>query len=191
VGSTNTFNELINTPPVAGAATYSRLANSTLNIPISGLLTHASDADGDAITLLSVSSVSTNGATIATNSSAITYTPPATNGNVTDAFTYVVEDTYGATNAGTVTVTIQSEDSGPAVNITGLTTRPDGSVQISFAGVPNYYYLIEGTTNLSPPVTWTVLSTNQADTNGMFQFTDSGATNYPARFYRTAVPPGS
>jgi hypothetical protein len=32
------------------------------------------------------------------------------------------------------------------------------------------------------------LSTNTADTNGVFSFTDTNATNYNDRYYRAATP---
>lgn len=73
------------------------------------------------------------------------------------------------------------------VNITNVGLLAGGSVQMSFAGVPGYTYLIQAATNLDPPVAWTTLSTNTADINGAFNFTDSAGSNYNARFYRTAV----
>jgi len=187
LGSTNTVMELINTPPVAGTATYQRAANATLIIPISSLLTNATDADGDPLTLVSVSSTSTNGATVASDTNNVYYMPPATNGNVTDAFLYTVSDNYGATNQGTVVVTVIVNNN-QSVNITGTTTLGNGTVLISFAGIPNYSYLIEATTNLTPTIVWTILSTNTAGTNGLFQYNDLDSTNYPTRYYRTATP---
>jgi hypothetical protein len=60
-------------------------------------------------------------------------------------------------------------------------------VQLNFTGTPGSAYLIEAATTLTPPPDWTTLSTNSADTNGLFDFIDSGATNYSYRYYRTAV----
>ena len=94
----------------------------------------------------------------------------------------------GSTNS--ISVTISSEASSPPVNITSVTRLANGAVQLNFSGTPNYTYLIEVTTNLTSPITWTILSTNTAGTNGLFQYTDTSATNYPGRYYRTAVPPG-
>ena len=74
------------------------------------------------------------------------------------------------------------------VTITNVGLLVDGSVQMNFMGVPGYIYLIQAATNLNPPVTWTTLSTNTADINGAFSFSDSsGSSNYNARFYRTEV----
>jgi hypothetical protein len=190
VGSTNTLIELINTPPVAGPASYSRQHNVDLIIAIADLLTNATDADGDAISLVAVSATSTNGAVISTNATDIFYIPPATNGNATDSFFYTVADIYGATSSNLVIVTtFQPDSNGPPANITGINTNGNGTVTIDFAGIPGLYYLIQAATNLNSPVTWAVLATNMAGTNdGLFGFTDLDATNYSSRFYRTAIP---
>jgi hypothetical protein len=177
---------LINTPPAAGTATYQRAANATLTISISSLLTNATDADGDPLTLVSVSSPSTNGATVTSDTNNVYYTPPATNGNVTDAFLYTVSDNYGATNQGTVIVTVITN--GPPVTITGITALGNKTALISFAGTAGNNYLIEATTNLTPAIVWTILSTNTAGTNGLFQYNDLNSTNYPMRYYRTETP---
>lgn len=190
IASSNSLSEIINTPPIAGTANYSRLAGTTLIIPVSSLLTNASDADGDAISLLSFSTNSTNGATISetsTNGTSLAYVPPATNGDVTDSFTYTVADTFGATNTGVVIITIATNNN-QSVNITGVTTLPNGTALISFAGIPNYTYLIQATTNLTPTIVWTTIATNMAGTNGLFQYNDLDSTNYPTRYYRTTTP---
>ncbi len=188
LGSTNTLIQLINTPPVAGLASYSRAPNQGLTIAISNLLSNASDADGDALVLAAVSATSTNGAAITTNASDVFYSPPATNGNVPDAFSYTVADPYGATSSNLVIVNIQSVSNGPPpVNITGITLLGDGTVQLNFMGTPGGVYLIEAATNLSQPIVWTTVGTNTADTNGVFSFTDINATNFGDRYYRTAI----
>jgi autotransporter-associated beta strand protein len=187
-GNDLALNFIGNTPPVAGAATYSRPKDTPLKILISDLLTNASDSDGDPITLVSVGSPSTNGATITTDTNFVYYTPPAVNPNVTDAFTYTVADVYGATNQGTVTVTIAPDTNMQSVNITGITTLGDGTTEISFAGIPGRNYLIQAATNLTPTITWTTIGTNTAGTNGLFQFNDQDSTNFANRYYRTAQP---
>jgi autotransporter-associated beta strand protein len=181
LGSTNTMIQLINTPPVAGMAAYSRPQNLSLDIAISNLLTNATDADGDALSLVAVSATSANGAAISTNATDLFYNPLATNGNVTDSFSYTVADIYGAASTNLVIVTIQ-----PPPIITDITLFGDGNVQLNFTGTPGGIYLIEATTNLTPPITWTILHTNTADTNGVFCFIDHCATNYTGRYYQAA-----
>jgi hypothetical protein len=50
------------------------------------------------------------------------------------------------------------------------------------AGYAGYTYLMQVATNLTPPVMWQTVSTNVADTNGAWQFTDTSAGSHPARF---------
>jgi hypothetical protein len=182
-GSTNTLIELINTPPVAGVAIYSRPLNSGLTIVISNLLTNATDADGDALSLAAVGTNSNNGATISTNATSVLYSPPANKGTVPDAFSYTVADIYGATSSNTVIVTVQP----PALNVTGINFSRDGAVQLNFTGTPGYTYLIQAATNLTPPIRWATVCTNTADINGMFSFTGAIATNCNACYYRAAA----
>jgi len=71
------------------------------------------------------------------------------------------------------------------VNVTGVSQLADGTVQMNFSGTPGYVYYIEAATNLVSPIPWVILSTNAADSNGLFNFVDSNATNYGSRFYQT------
>ncbi len=187
IGSTNSMTQLINTPPVAGTGNYQRPAGTPLTIAIADLMTNASDADGDTVTFASAGSMSTNGATIMSDSNYVHYLPPATNADVTDAFSYTVTDNFGATNQGTVVITVFFPN-GPSVNITSIVTLGNGTSLISFAGIPNRTYLIQATTNVTPTILWTTLSTNTAGTNGLFQYNDLDSTNFPTRYYRTSTP---
>jgi subtilisin family serine protease/subtilisin-like proprotein convertase family protein len=45
-------------------------------------------------------------------------------------------------------------------------------------------FQVEWTTNISPPIVWTINATHITSSNGTFTFTDSGSTNSRARFYR-------
>jgi autotransporter-associated beta strand protein len=187
VGSTNTLRELINTPPIAGTAIYSRQANLSLTIPIASLLTNATDADGDALALVSVSANSTNGASVTTDATSVLYVPMDPNANVADSFDYTVVDSFGAASTGTVQVVLLSNS--VPVTISGPLMLGNGSLQLNFIGTPGFTYLIEATADLKPPVTWAILGTNAADTlTGSFSFTDQSATNYSSRFYRTSIP---
>ena len=185
-GSTTSLGEIINIPPVAHAASYVRPPNARLNINVLNLLTNATDADGDSLSLLSVSPTSTNGAIVSASSGFVFYTPRGTNGNVTDAFTYTVTDSFGGTNSALVTITLLNTNSAPSVNITGLLMN-NRLPTISFAGIPGRSYLIQAATNLGQP-DWTTIATNTAGTNGLFQYTDAQATNFSNRYYRTATP---
>jgi hypothetical protein len=87
-------------------------------------------------------------------------------------------------NASTQQVTLPSNSVPVTISATLLA---NGAVQLNFAGVPGYTYYIQAACSLNPSATWTNLSTNVADINGLFNFTDLSATNYDDRYYRTTT----
>jgi uncharacterized repeat protein (TIGR03803 family) len=77
--------------------------------------------------------------------------------------------------------------SSPPAVITNTVPNPDGSVTLYFLGVPNSTNVIQSTTNFTPPIDWQNVSTNVADANGAWQFTDSRNVTV-TRFYRSYQP---
>jgi hypothetical protein len=65
--------------------------------------------------------------------------------------------------------------------------QADGSLLLQVLGQTNQQYVIQGTANLAPPISWQNLSTNIA-TGGAIQYVDPGTGNNPLRFYRAIVP---
>lgn len=65
--------------------------------------------------------------------------------------------------------------------------QPNGSLLVQVLGQTNQQYVIQGATNLTPPVTWQNLSTNIA-TDGVIQYVDPSTGSNPLRFYRAIVP---
>ena len=161
--ATLTYN---NTAPVANPSTYSRPAGYPLNIPIVGdLATYWSDADGDPLALTGGIS-STNGAAVSYDSSYVYYTNA---NNVADQINYTVSD--GQTTPGVINIIVRPP---PTNSVAGTVVNGNGSVTLSFVGVPNYTYQVDATMDLAPPVVWTAVSTNTADIiNGRGRFTDS------------------
>ena len=75
----------------------------------------------------------------------------------------------------------------PPVSLSG--TWAAGRFQVQFAGVTNLSYSTLAATNLALPLSnWTWLGSAAVLSNGVFQFTDSAASNYPNRFYRVSSP---
>jgi hypothetical protein len=65
----------------------------------------------------------------------------------------------------------------------------NGAITFTFTNSSGLSFTVLGTTNLSLPVTnWTVLGTAQEVSSGLYQFTDSPATNFTQRFYRVRSP---
>jgi len=167
--------ESLNITANAQSKTYGTLltfGSGSTNFASSGL------QNGETVGTVTLA-VSGNGG--ATNAPVGTYTitPSAATGG-----TFTMGNYNIAYNTNTLTVTLPPNTI--PVTITSIALQTNG-VQMTFAGTPGYVYLIEAATNLAPPITWTTLNTNPANSNGMFSFTDLGATNYNDRYYRTAT----
>ena len=75
----------------------------------------------------------------------------------------------------------------PSPNTTPLITgvaASNGNVTLSLGGAPGYSYILQMTTNLTLPGGWQPIATNGIGTSGVWQFTDTKATNFTQRFYR-------
>jgi autotransporter-associated beta strand protein len=64
----------------------------------------------------------------------------------------------------------------------------DGNFQLSGSGAAFKNYELWAATNLNLPMTWFFVTNTVADTNGLFNFADPDATNYPQQFYRIVSP---
>jgi autotransporter-associated beta strand protein len=124
--------------------------------------------------------VSGNGGSPSAPVGTYTITPSAaTNG------TFLPSDYNITYNPGTLTVTLPPNTI--PVTIIDILLLTNGTVQMDFSGTPGYVYTIEAATDLTQPINWTALSTNAADTNGMFSFIDTNVTNFSGRFYQTVA----
>src|SRR5207249_6483488 len=91
----------VNRAPVANDDTFTNGQNVAVTIPFTLLLANDTDADGDPLTVASVSASSSQGGTIASTATNLTYTPP-TNYAGTDSFFYVISDGKGGWGNGRV-----------------------------------------------------------------------------------------
>lgn len=180
--------KVVNEPPVIGVnpVTFQRERNSTWKIRVAALLTAAqvTDPDDDPLTICGISSPTTNGGTVVVNGKFIYYTPPATNGNMTDSFTYTVCDIFDDGVEGMVLLTVPAQPPAGAI----ISAQPtNGVVHIQFSGIPGQLYAIQRATNMIEPVYWLTLTNIVADAYGRFEYHD---TSPPAgaAFYRAVVP---
>jgi autotransporter-associated beta strand protein len=60
----------------------------------------------------------------------------------------------------------------------------DGNFQFSGSGAAGVTYELDAATDLASPILWLFVTNTVADQNGLFQFQDLSATNFPQRFYR-------
>ncbi|PWU15412.1 MAG: hypothetical protein C5B50_15495 [Verrucomicrobia bacterium] len=179
--TTNNYVSLVVNQLTAAPVTYIRAKDFSLKIKIADLLTNVSvlPAGADTFTLAGAGP-STNGASITTNSAYVFYSP--TN-NLPETFAYAVADARGGSARGFISILVQSFAGGPqTITVTGATAT------VQFAGIPNYQYLVQRSTNL---VSWVTLETTNAPPAGLWSFTDNFSdldAPPPAAYYRTAQP---
>ena len=96
------------------------------------VLANDSDADGDALTITTV----TQGAhgSVANNGTSVSYTPAA-NYFGSDSFTYTVDDGNGESDTATVTVTVTNVNDAPVVNGESYTIDQDTLLSVSAPGL--------------------------------------------------------
>ena len=112
-----------NTAPVVSGYTAATAEDTPLTLSGSALLGTASDADGDALRLMSVSGAS-QGTVVLNGDGSVSYTPAA-DVSGSDSFTYTVSDSYGATASATVAVTVTSVNDAPVAMDGMASVAPD------------------------------------------------------------------
>ena len=127
--NTSTFDNVsLSTPPTAVADAYSVNEDSTLTVPVAGVLANDADPEGNALTATLVANVGHGSLTLNGNGS-FTYTPTA-NYSGPDSFTYKAND--GVFDSGTVTVTLTVN---PANETPGFTKGANQNVARNAAPV--------------------------------------------------------
>jgi hypothetical protein len=157
--------------------------NTPLTITTNKLVKSAFDPDGDPLTVIAAAATSTNGGTLALAGGLLSYTP-VSNYFGADRLDFTISDGHNET-IGYVLVTVRAANTA-GVNILGIVDNGNGTITVTFAGIPNRYYLTQSTTNLASPVppNWVTLSTNQADSIGLWSYTDAVLPG--ERYYRSA-----
>jgi hypothetical protein len=171
-------------PPQANPVTVLRFPQGGVRVNVSALTSNDTVAMYDSLTVIEVSTNSAEGGSVSLSGSWIYYTPPA-NGAASDTFTYTVSDGHCGTSMATVTVLPGASNPQP-LNF-AIANTGDGSVQLSFDGMPGGAYQIQCTASLSP-ASWQTLTNAPANSLGVFQISDSSAANLPMRFYRALWP---
>ncbi len=173
---------VVNHAPAPGMHYAITRQGKFVSLPVAKILQGDSDADGNTMSISNVTALSTNNGTVTLATNYITYTPP---GNYLgkDRLSYILSDTYGATNTGFIFVTVVSSNAS-LVSLTNLVSS-NGNCSATYAGVANYPYTIDRATNVAGP--WTLGFTNiTSDASGIFKLI---ATNSPpAGFFRARYP---
>jgi hypothetical protein len=111
-----------------------------------------------------------------------TYSIASTGTNDTGCYLVIVTNNYGAATSSVVKLVVGL----PPRQVT-LSNHSGNSVQLQMSGTPNFPYAVQVATNLVPPVQWQSVLTNNADTNGFWQYSDTNL-NQPQQFYRVGAP---
>jgi VCBS repeat-containing protein len=175
----------VNDPPVANDDTYTVAEDTTLTVPIIGLLStgtpgagilaNDTDPEGDGLVALLGSNVS-HGTLVLNSNGSFTYTPDA-DFNGPDSFTYRATDGSATGNVATVTINVTPVSDPPRFISQQMTAN---GFELHLSGPDPSIYVISVSTNLT---SWTPIATNYA-ASGNLTFTDPNATNHLVRFYR-------
>jgi len=186
-GTTNSLTPLlvVNTPPVAGNDTVSRYPDQGVKALLASLLSNDTDADGDTISLESISPTSAAGGVVTLEGSWVRYTPPPGYTN-SDSFTYVIKDGRGGTATGTVSI-INNSDVGQTQNLT-VQDLGNGSIRIRYFGIPGRTYDLQFSESLVAP-NWQVITGGVMGELGYRDVIDTPPIGSPTRYYRTVCPP--
>ncbi|HWX19010.1 MAG TPA: hypothetical protein VN578_03785 [Candidatus Binatia bacterium] len=91
-------------------------------------------------------------------------------------------------SAATVSVELLANAPPVMPFFTAMSVGANGRFSLGGTGAVNQVYWLLASSNLVPPIAWTSIATNTADTNGAFTFSDLNATNFSRRFYRLRAP---
>lgn len=101
-----------------------------------------------------------------------------TSANWTNYFV-VITNNYGSVTSATIALAVYL----PA-QIFASQNSTNGGLQLQFTGTPYFPYILQSTTNLTPPVQWQSILTNSTDGNGNWSFTLTNLTSAPDCFYQ-------
>lgn len=112
---------------------------------------------------------------------------PNANGSPYTTFSLVANDGEADSAPATMTINIFNAPQNFAASSIGGANGQQLTLQLT--GTPNYPYIVEMATNLTPPVIWQPILTNPADLNGNWSWTLTNLSDLPAGFYRAVVTP--
>ena len=99
-------------------------------------------------------------------------------------YTVAISDSFGSVTSAVAVLTVILP---PAISSSKM-SADRASFTLTGTGSADQPYVLLTATNLIPPVTWQRAATNNADSNGMFNFIDPQITNHSQRFYRVSTP---
>ena len=163
----------VNDSPIASGDSlyvHSQVANP---IPAATLLANDMDAEGDLLTISSVTTPSLAGAAVSLAGAVINYQPQV-NHTGADSFQYTVADGQGGVNSAQVAVTVVLPQ------ITAW-SAVGGMFHLEFKGIPNRAYLLQSSDDMR---NWNELLTPLTNSSGTLLWDQPMAPGEVRRFYR-------
>src|SRR5204863_195020 len=166
----------VNDAPLATAESYTTAEDTALTVnAAAGLLTHATDIDGDPLTAVLVSGPS-HGTLSLSSDGSFSYTPSA-NYNGSDSFVYQVNDGTADSNLATVSLTITAVNDAPLATAESYTTAEDTALTVNAAsGLLAHATDIDGDSLTAVLVSGPSHGTLSLSSDGSFSYTP--AANY-------------
>ena len=197
IGENQLEDEVFFTLGATGNGNPDAVDDSVMRIPgtdlvkifIQDLLDNDSDPNGDSFSFVDdqLPATSANGSTLSvlTGSRWILYTPAESEPATDDTFTYQIQDTHGATDTATVTLTTETPNTQTRNNTRAAVNGND--IDVEFRGIPGRKYKVQYTTNLEGTISWTDTGvTITAGSRGKLSHTDAnGAAQHGSKFFRT------
>src|SRR5207247_477977 len=115
--------------PLATGDSYSLFKNSTLSVPVSGVLTNDIDPDGDLLTAILVTSPTHAAAFNLSTNGSFTYTP-VSNYVGSDSFSYRANDGQASSAVRSANITVVATNTAPLANAQNLTTPDDTATNL-------------------------------------------------------------
>jgi len=178
----------VNDAPVAGNDGFGSQEDVTLNLFCAPprntapapkgflcILDNDTDADGDSLGAVLVSSVSSGILTLSPNGDFVYQ--PAANFNGADSFTYRATDGTLLSNIATVTITVQAVNDAPTAVADGYSTDEDQLLNVSAPGVLGNDTDVDGNPLTAALVDDVGNGSLTLNANGSFSYTPTGAFN--------------
>ena len=171
---------VVNHPPVPASPTLARYWGSGFRAPDSVL--RGADADGDSLTVSSVTSLSVHGAAVSVGDGWVTYAPPVGQTD-DDRFDYTVTDGRGGFSVGTASV-VTLTNRGPALTAV-WEGGSAGKLRLVGSGIPFRSYTFE--VEESVGAGWQPIGAVMSDASGVFTCVESLSLGVSGRFYRVTT----
>ena len=173
---------IVSPPPVANPDLVTRIYGQTNQFPLARLL--ANDTPGVSFVGLPATNTALAGI-VSVSGDTITYLPPVPDPGGNDSFTYQIQDQYGQTALGTVSVGIALPGGGSIGNLTIQVT--DQGTSIALVGLPGRNYHLQSTSDLGGVWMNVGNPVSASAANGLARW--PGLPNSATTFYRAFLLP--